>query len=243
MLTVNEASGFGSGGGAGGRADVGDAPQTELIWHFRADVGVTDSSGVTAWLDQVGESVSLTAATTHKPTYNSTATVGTLANAGAIEFDGVAHDLTSGSVTDASTPTHVFLVFQMNDWTSGDEVMTIRNSGESHFQQLGSSPNLKMIGGGTPGGDTSFATGSWALASILWNGSSSSLARNNDSPNAAALGARSMAAGMTLAASGSPGNWAWGDIDVAELLIYSAEQTGAALTSIKSYINDQYGLW
>ena len=242
MLTVNAASGFGSGGAAG-RADVGDAPQTELIWHFRADVGVTDSSGVTAWLDQVGESVSLTAATTHKPTYNSTATVGTLANAGAIEFDGVAHDLTSASVTDASTPTHVFLVFQMNSYTGGDEVMTIRNSGESHWNSGNSEPEIGLVAGGSRAGMTEFALSTWALGIVIWDGASSSLARNDDAANSASINARSMAAGMTLGASGSPGNWGWGDMDVAELLIYSDEQTGSDLTDIKDYINDHYGLW
>ena len=241
MSLIKQPFGFGA---AGGRADVSDAPQTELIWHFRADVGVTDSSGVTAWLDQVGESISLTAATTHKPTYNSTATVGTLANAGAIEFDGVSQDLTSASVTDASLPTHMFLVFQQNDWTGGDDILTIRQPLESHFQQNDSEPELALNAGSpAPVGQTEFALSTWALGLVVWNGASSSLARNDDAANSASTNSRSMSGGMTLGASGTPGTNAWSDIDVAEMLIYSDEQTGAELTAIKTYINDQYGLW
>jgi len=239
MSLIKQPFGF----GAAGRADVSDAPSTELIWHFRADVGVTDSSGVTAWLDQVGESISLTAATTHKPTYNSTATVGTLANAGAIEFDGVSQDLTSASVTDASLPIHMFLVFQQNDWTSGEDILTIRNPLESHFQQNNSEPELSLVAGGAADGQTEFALSTWALVSILWNGGSSSIARNDDAANAASVNSRGMANGMTLGASGGPGNYIWTDIDAAELLIYSDEQTGSDLTDIKDYINGQYGLW
>ena len=239
MSLIKQPFGF----GAFERADVSDAPSTELIWHFRADVGVTDSSGVTAWLDQVGESISLTAATTHKPTYNSTATVGTLANAGAIEFDGVEQDLYSASVTDTSVPIHMFLVFQQNDWTAGKDVLTIRQPLESHFQQTSSEPECGLVAGGAADGQTEFALSTWALASILWNGGSSSLARNDDAAEAASINSRTMANGMTLGCSGGPGNWGWSDIDAAELLIYSDEQEGAALTAIKKYINDQYGLW
>ena len=47
-LAVNQLSGFGSGGGAAARADMGDLHQTDLVFHFRADTGITEATGVSA---------------------------------------------------------------------------------------------------------------------------------------------------------------------------------------------------
>lgn len=251
MLTVNEASGFGSGGGAGGRADVGDAPQTNLKYHFRADVGVTDSSGVEAWLDQQGTGESLDAATTHKPTYNASATVGTLINAGAIECNGSTNDLSNTTMTTTNHTFDMFVVFQQKTWVGSagqDDVLTYKGTGEAHFAQVdgGTTPELELVTGIADSGSiTDFALSTWALAILAWDGPDSSLARNDDSPNANSAGSNdwAMTTGMTLGASGRPGNYAWLHGDFAELLIYDAHQSGAALTAIKNYINGQYGLW
>ena len=234
------------GASGGGRADVGDAPQTNLVWHFRADVGITEATGVSAWLDQVAETYSLTQATSgNQPSYDATETVGTLANAGAMTFDGSNDVLESTDVKVAAVPHHIFVVWKPIGYTGGDKVITGASTAYQTQIFAAGGDQVYRIGAGAEGGDTTFTTGTWALLVAVNNGASSSLGKNADSPTGASITSRPWETEITLAAQ-SPTAMAWGNHAVAELLIYDLVLTGATtskLSEVENYINDQYGLW
>ena len=94
------------------RADMSELHQTNLVFHFRADTGITEATGVSNWVDQVSGSTELVQSTTaNQPSYDATETVGTLADAGAMTFDGVNDSLIGTSVTSVNQPYHIFIVF------------------------------------------------------------------------------------------------------------------------------------
>ena len=249
MLNVNAASGFGSGGGGGGRADMGDLLQDDLAWHFRADQGITvdGSDDVTAWLDWKGGSagsISLTGTSTTYPAYTSDGTVGTLAEAGYMTFDGVNDILKSTSVTVASQPIHVFFVFKPLSWTVNDSFFSGKGGGTTsvHFNQGPTTPKARFASGTTGDGEQDFTLDEWSLMIGLANSTSSSCARNDG----AALSdgnnqTLAMETGFFLGAQAAIVQWA--HVVVSELAIYDAAMTGSDLTDIKDYFNNQYGLW
>ena len=245
MLTVNAASGFGSGGGAAGRADVGDAPQTNLIYHWRADTEVTEATGVSNWGNQVDTNDLVQGTGANQPSYDATETVGSLADAGAITFDGSNDSLIGASIT-GSQPIHCFCVFKPISWTTDEIIYTGKGAATMAFKMKdgGSSPEFVINCGSAQTSDTGFALGTWALSIALFNGASSSLAINNDAPSGGSPGTGDMATFFILGANAvNPPSSAWGNFAIAELLMYDAAIAGADLTAIKNYINDQYGLW
>jgi len=246
MLGTSQLSGFGSGP-AGGRVDMSELHQTNLAFHFRADTGVTVATGVSAWQDQVSGSITLAQGTSgSQPSYNAAETVGSLAGAGAITFDGSNDFLTSTSVKIAGgVPNLIFMVFKPIAWVSGRRVFSGRraDTSDASLYQQGSDTKYDISLGVADVGDVTFATGSWALVSTLWNNDSATyLAINNDSPVTGNAGPVHMDTAFTIAAGGLGAN-NWGNIAVAELAIYSVNKTSATLTSIKNYFNDQYGLY
>ncbi len=247
MLTVNAASGFGSGGG--GRAAMGDLHQTNLVFHFRADTGITEATGVSNWVDQVSGSTELVQSTTaNQPSYDATETVGTLTGAGAMTFDGSNDSLIGTSVTSVNQPYHIFIVFKPVSWVAGKEVFTGGTAGPANFafgaRYGGSSPQYDINAGAADVCITEFAIGTWALGIVLFDGASSSLAMNDDAATGGSPGTGDMGNFFILGANAvNPPSGAWGNFAVAELAIYDDENTGSDLTDIKTYINDQYGLW
>ena len=248
MLTVNAASGFGSGGA--GRVAMGDLHQTNLVFHFRADTGITVGTGVSNWVDQVSGSIELTQGTTaNQPSYDATETVGTLADAGAMTFDGVNDSLIGTSVTSVNQPYHIFIVFKPVTWVAGKEVFTANGAPPGYnfafgARYGGSSPQYDINAGSADVCITEFAIGTWALGIVLFNGASSSLAMNDDAATGGNPGTGDMDNFFILGANAvNPPTGAWGNNAVAELAIYDAGMTGSDLTDIKDYFNDQYGLW
>ena len=244
MLTVNAASGFGSGGGGPARVAMGDAPQTNLIWHTRADTGVTVVTGVSAWTDQVGSVDMVQASTTLQPAYDANATVGTFVGAGKITSDG-SNDFMAAP-TGFSQPCHIFFVFQTLTWDRDDSIMIkIDAATRGHVSLAGypaTSPNLQLWAD-SAGPQDGPPTSTWALCSIVFNGASSSVAINDDTPVTGSNPGTGGFDGTGWHFFGSNISGQYIHADFAELLIYDAAMTGSDLTDIKDYINDQYELW
>ena len=236
--------------GAAARAGMGDLHQDDLVFHFRADTGITEATGVSAWLDQVSGSVTLAQGTSgSQPSYDSTATVGTLAGAGSMTFDGVDDTIYSTSVNiPGGVPNLIFCVLKPLSWTSGDRLFAgdRADTSSAHVYQTGSSPQVVIQLGVGNVGPVDFDIDSWALLSTAWlNSSSTYLAKNDETPVTGNSGPVHMDTSFSLgcddAAAGTPRNF--GNLEVAELAIYDVNKTGGDLTDIKDYFNDQYGLW
>ena len=236
---------FVGAGVAAGRADMGDLHQNDLVFHFRADTGITEATGVSAWEDQVSGSVTLAQDTAgSQPAYDATETVGTLANAGAMTFDGSNDLLSSTSVTVTGQPIHIFFVYKPITWTNNDSPFSGKGGGTTscHHMQITSTPQAGVASGVDPGGVQNFTLGEWCLAIALFNGTSTTLARNDGTPEGDADNENlDMAEGFFLGAQAAIVQHA--NIAVGELAIYDVNKTGGDLTDIKDYFNDQYGLW
>ena len=126
MFGTNQLSGFG-GGSAG--VDRGEPPNGDLEYWFRADLGITTETGVSAWQSQnptggsAGTDSLVQASTSKQPAYDATGTVGTLAGAGFITGDGSDDVLRHADFDVGSQPIHIFLVFNPVSWTSDDHIV------------------------------------------------------------------------------------------------------------------------
>ena len=241
MALIKKPFGFGAGGG---RTAAGDVSQTNLIFHFRADQGITTATGVSAWTDIVSGSTQLAQSTTaNQPAYDSSATVGTLADAGKMTFDGVNDSLYSADVKKTGQPIHIFTVFNPLEWVNNQHIFA-GVAGSFIFTSRPSDPAYEIqaeVGGI---GNTDFADDEWALGITLFNGSSSSVAKNDGSPVTGNAGTGNMNGGFVLGGNAAlPPVTQWGNYELGEILIYDAAITGSALTDIKSYINGQYELY
>ncbi len=210
-----------------------------LYARYRADLGITISTGVSNWADQSGNSRDLSQGTGgNQPT---------LVSAGFngydyIQFDG-SNDFLS-RVQALVQPIHVFIAFIADTWTASDAVISFRDASSDpsdlRVAQVTSTPQIKQIGSST-GNTVSPTLGSRYLLQSFFSGASSFQALNND---AAVTGTtvNNDATHFILGASGLGGGNA-GDINVAELVIFNAEVTGADLTALKTYFNSRYALW
>ena len=240
MALIKKPFGFGAGSS---RTAAGDVSQTNLIFHFRADQGITTATGVSAWLDIKGSSVSLAQSTTaNQPAYDSSATVNTLADAGKMTFDGTNDSLYSADVKKTGQPIHIFTIFNPLSWVNNAHIFG--GKGSFIFGARPADPNYEIQAETAGIGGTDFADDTWALAITLFNGASSSVAYNDGSPTTGNAGTGDMESGFVLAGNPAiPPTTQFGNYELAEILIYDAAITGSALTDIKSYINGQYELW
>ena len=256
MFGTNQLSGFG-GGSAG--VDRGEPPNGDLEYWFRADLGVTTATGVRAWQSQnpPGGSAgtdSLEQATSGKqPAYDATGTVGTLAGAGFITGDGTDDVLRHADFDVGAQPIHIFLVFNPVSWTSDEHILTgittpllIRQSWHSYSPSYDGgavAEKVELVSGDYPRGGQEFANGEWHLAGAFFNGTASTLQRDDQTAVAAdSLNTSGIIDGLSLF-SNPPDTSGYGNVSIAEILIYSAAQAGGDLTAVKNYINDQYGLF
>ena len=242
MLGTSQLSGFGSGP-AGGRTLAGDVSQTNLIFHFRADQGITTATGVSAWTDIVSGSTALSQGTgANQPSYDATATVGTLAGAGSMTFDGSNDSLYHADVKNTGQPIHIFVVFKPLAWVNNQHIFGAL--GSFIFTARPSDPAYEIQAETGGIGNTDFDDDEWALGICLFNGASSSVAKNGGSPVTGNAGTGDMESGFVIGGNPElPPSTQWGNFELAELLIYDAAISGGTLTAVKNYINDQYGLF
>ena len=244
MSLIKQPFGF----GAGGRADMSDIPQTNLIHHWRADTGVTLSGSlVTDWEDQKGSEDWTQGTNSKRPTYSASSGPNDLDG---ITFDG-SNDALQNTTINRAQPFHLFLALKLGTQAAQKELWVSRNPTAVQLtsQYPSGQDNITLVAGlvgpqvSTWSDDTAYLVAAYA------DGASSTLNKNNGTPAAGNAGTNGIGnggtPGMTLAANGvtPPASWAWCNYTLSEFAIYSSEQTGSTLTSIQDYMNGQYGLW
>ena len=232
MSLIQKPFGF----GVGGRAPMSDAPQTDLILHWRADTGVTIATGVSSWVDQAGSYDAIQATTSKQPAYSDTSGANGLDG---ITFDGTDDFLRVASLT-LTQPFHGFMVFKM---VSHTEVSYYFHGGWT-LNSIGGSPNISLQNGVANACTNSFTLGTFFLCNFSCNGASSYIAQNAD----AGVGGNPGGVGQTnftldIGGYSSGGGTSWIDAVFSEILFYSSTQTGSDLTDIQNYLNGQYELW
>jgi len=244
MRIVNalwSANGVADAVGGAARADMGDAPQSGLLIHSRADTDVTVATGVSDWGNSVGVNL-LQATSGNQPSYDATETVGTLANAGAITFDGTSDWLKTFANNGSNTTSHHFMVIKPITWATGTNLLESDGGSASHLKQAGSTPQISIAGDALTVSYTNFTLGEWALLDCLWDGGTANwhLGRNDDAVTTGSGGGSGWSSSITLGANDSGGS-GYCNFAIAEWLAYDDELADS--TDVKNYLNDQYGLW
>jgi len=232
------------GSGAGARVEMSDAPQTNLIHHYRADQGVTIATGVSNWADQKGSVDFVQATTSKQPTYGATTGANGLDG---ITFGGSPHSMFAN--WNISQPFHFFTVFEIVSAAAASEMYAGAIGGGDTIQlsvrYFGDPEVITMVAGSaaTPSTPSTLTAGVDWLVDSYYNGASSAIRINDGSTNGGNPGTRDATAGMYLCAA-QPGTTTYLNAIITEILVYDTLITGTPLTDLRTYLNtDQYGLW
>jgi hypothetical protein len=140
-------------------------------------------------------------------------------------------------------PNHIFIVANAATWTSADAFVVgePNDSGLHAVKQSGTTPQVKNNAGAATGNTVSPTLGVRFLVASYFSGAASKQALNND---VAVSGTNIGTTGITQFQMGGENDGTnCVDADIAEVVLFSAECTGADLVSLKSYFNTRYVLW
>ena len=210
---------------------------SNLVAHYRADLGVTESGGtISQWDDQTASGWNLTEAT-NKPTYNAS---GGPNGQPYIEFNTITDSLSNGSVSVAQG-FHMFFCLRQPSWILNGYIF--RDSADHPFIDQGqTTPNLKHNGGSAGGNEVSATLNTWWMLQSYFDGASSHQALNDGAESTGtSIGANTMT-GLVLGAQAGGADSLGAIYDLAELAIYSAEVTGADLTQNQQHFSQRYSL-
>jgi hypothetical protein len=216
-----------------------------LALHVMSDTGVFQATAGAAalltndpvgeWQDQSGNARHLIEAT-NKPTLQLNAINGKPG----IRFDGTNDKLKA--LFSLNRPFHVFLVFKQITWVSARNVLAGGAGDDYSILQNTSSPTLAVWGGAsTAGQNNQLAVDTWGLLESLVDATTRRLRINAGVATTPSVPSADERGGITMGAHPTPS--AFSNIEVAELLVYSAELTGADLTAVRDYLNDKYAIF
>lgn len=210
------------------------------VW-YRSDMGaVLSGASVAQWNDQSGNARNLTpGAAATRPTL----TAGAVNGHAAVTFDG-ADDYLSNAFGIIAQPFHVFWVGKQVSNTANEGIHGSATWGERSETIQAGVHNIAQYAGGAGNKNTNggWIVGEYELVASLFSGVSSSIIVNNDATVASGENPGTNGHdGLILGALFGPINF--GNVAIAEFVIYSKEVTGAELTVLRTYFNNRYGLW
>jgi hypothetical protein len=220
------------GFGVGSVASFAPTDIANLHSWYRADLGVTDSSGVSDWNDQSGNGRDLTEAT-NKPTYQATGGPNSLP---CVSFDGT-NDILSDTFTSLAQPFHGFAIIKTTTVSGVAGLICGAVSGE-RFHDTQGGCFVYFGGTGITRSPAHSDTTTWYLWEYNINGASSSVIRGSDAATTGDVGSGALT-GLTL---GQLPGFGFGAFFIAEFALYSAVISGANLTSLRSYFASRYGV-
>lgn len=223
MLSVTQLSGFGT---------VASVPleilTDDLVHWYKSDVGVTDSSGVTEWADQVGGR-DLTEST-NKPAL----VTGQIDGYSSIRFDG-SNDKLQDSSGNLNQPVHVFMVINLITWANAKTIFGESSdflNPELRFGTTGT-PAIRIASTGT---EIDASIGDWHLIDAFFSGSASYCTVDGTGSGAAGNVSSAFTGGISLANRGA----SFSNVEFAEVAIYSSEQTSTDLATVEAYFAGRY---
>ncbi len=207
------------------------------VW-YRADQGITISTGVSQWNDLSGNAHHLVQATgASQPTYD--ATSGANSQAG-VTFDG-SDDSLAVSFSAVSQPFHVFAIIKTVSALDGGSRGLVCGGaiGERMITQGNVVANTihNYMGSAFVSLSHSNTTNHFIWESLV-NGASSSLIRGNTAAATGNPGANTLS-GVNLGILPGASN---SNIIISDVCIYSAAISGANLTNLRSYFSTRYAV-
>lgn len=224
-----------AGGGGGGSFPT----VTGLYARFRADLGVTKdgSNLVSTWADQSGNGHDLTSSLTKRPLWQTAQINGVPA----ILFDGVNDQLLQASVS-LPEPFTMLLLYEEIVHTAGSLILSTSpdnsGTGAEFYMNIG---NTAIVRPSFVGASVTIGTGIFALLTGIANGTSSTLALNDGTPQ---TNAADLSGTGTVISAGCRGNgFTPANVNIAEIVLMSGAVSPTDKTALLSYFQLTYGLW
>jgi hypothetical protein len=208
-------------------APLPDIDLTGLAAWYRYGIGITDVAGaVSQWDDQSGNARHLLQATAGaKPTKQSD---------GSILFDGTSDYLEAAF--SLAQPTTIYLLLKTISWTPGNRYICDGNTLQSRAViHNGATTIQSFVNGGGGSCDVSFAASTYGVITAVFDGATSALQVDNNTEDTGALGTGS-GTGFTLGREGGGGFSVFTNIQVKEILIYSAAHDTDQRDAVKAYL-------
>jgi hypothetical protein len=234
--------GIGSIVGVGGSASGIGSMAGLAAWYKADSLSLSDSDPVAAWPDVSGNSPAgernlVQATEAAKPLYK----INKINGLPALVFDGVADYLKTAAFT-LNQPLHYFLVLNQVTHTNGDRLFDGNVTDSANSEQRVTSGTIRLFAGGVMGEYAGTPIGSYAIYEYVIEdyatitvGAGTTLVSTLDQAG------NSNPGGFTLARPGSTAS-AFGNIEVAEVIIFSRELAGSDLQTVRDYISAKYAL-
>ena len=161
-----------------------------------------------------------------------------LGNQRTVFFNGTTHYLKATAFT-LIQPETIYLVVRQKSWVSNSEFFDGNATDSGELYQATSSPYVRLYAGASGPLNTTMTINTWRIVSAGINGASSLIQLNAGPPTAGNAGAANMG-GLTLGA-GATGTHKT-NIQVGELLLYTAAHDANARSQIVHYLANKWGI-
>lgn len=223
-----------------------DVTSATLALWYRADLGVTDSSGVTDWLDQSGVADTakhLTASGTAKPTLN--ATDPAYGNKSTVSFNGTTQWMHGGVLASPITqPSSHLIVGEMGGGVLG--YLTGGTLAARNGLTQDSGNKWAMYAGGVGDTDATSTTTSPHKVAAVFDGNSSKIFVDDFSTaqgtgGTGSPGTNSMTEPTMGSLDNSGSGLAFAAGKIAEYIVYEGTLSAPDLAALQGYFLDEYG--
>jgi len=206
---------------------VGKPIPTALAAWYRYNTGITSSGGtVSAWANQTGGEALVQATPGNRPTLESD---------GTILFNGVDQFLKTAPFT-LNQPTTVYFLGRQVTWATGRYIYDGNANDNMELVQRGSSPRVDMRStSGIIQGDGQLALGTYGVVTCVFNGASSLIQTNSNSPNTGTTGTTAPG-GFALGVRGGGGGF-FSNQQTKEVLIYNVAHDANQRAAVIAYLN------
>lgn len=201
---------------------------TNMVAWFRKGMGQTDAGAgaLSVWADQTGLGSRDYAQATG-------ASQPAIQGDGTVLFDGTSDFLKTPAFTLVQPYTRYLRLKQVS-WSNVRYIADGNGLDTGNIHQGISSPIIRAYAGTSSAGNSDLAVGAWGSLAVVFNGASSVLQVGGGTPvtgNFGALGA----GGLTLGASGI--GITYGNIQVAEEIVYNVAHNDAERAAVIAYLN------
>jgi hypothetical protein len=137
-------------------------------------------------------------------------------------------------------PEFIYMVMRQVTWTNGMYMVDGGAIATGIIQQEGTTPQIRVYAGSASSNSADLAVNTWGILRVLFNGASSKLIVDGNTPIAGDFGALDMG-GITIGASGG-GAANWANIEVKEVVARNIADTAPNEAIIYDYLKSKYSL-
>lgn len=205
-----------------------------VAWYLSDDLSTLTKDALTdevsIWADKLGSGHDLT---------QSTATKYPVWGAGGVTFDGV-NDFMSTATFTYAQPESIWLVIKQVSWSFNSTFLDGYDKDKMLLRQRGSTPGVAVYSGGSYSSTSNdLAVGSFGIIRIVFDGASSRLVIDGNTPITGNFGTATPS-GIMVGSSAGTSNFS--NITIKEMIFRKAGYNSTDDTNIYNYLKTKYGL-